>query len=286
MKLGIWTAYYDELNLKDALRRLARLEWRDVELGSNHVLQLIKDNNWQKNLDPMIKIIEEEGINIWQIHSPLDQDVADFNLERREEAINLHSRSLDLAYLLKVPYVVIHPGGNIFGGGKTKGAFVRGYKSKKDRDKIFKLNVIAFKQFCEKAEKWDLRICAENGTAQGFCDWIFELWELIDLVDSKNLGICFDSSHANCLHMDIPEAIRECKDRLWATHMSDNDGTADQHRMPFSGKIDWVSLIKALKEIGYRNLFDLEIGGERCFPLEVRDAKLSYIKGVLEPMLK
>ena len=115
---------------------------------------------------------------------------------------------------------------------------------------------------------------------------VYELWELIEAVGSKALGICFDSSHANCLGLDIPEAIRECGDRLWVTHISDNDGTADQHRMPFCGNIDWIGVIGALKEVGYAGLFNLEIGGERCRPLEVQDAKLHYLKEVLEPMLK
>jgi len=148
------------------------------------------------------------------------------------------------------------------------------------------LNVSAFGEFCEKAEKWGLGVCLENGTAQGFCDWVYELWELIEAVGSEALGICFDSSHANCLHMDIPEAIRECGDRLWATHMSDNVGTADQHRMPFSGNIDWINVIAVLKGIGYRNLFDMEIGGGRCNPIEIRDVKLRFAREVLAPMLK
>jgi len=282
MKLGIWTGYYWELSLTDALRRLASLGWRDIEIGPE-IVGLIKNSNWEKHLNSLADLINKEKVNIWQIHSPLDQDVASFDTATRRKAIEMVSRSLDVAHTLEVPYVVVHPGGNILGEGKTH---IRGYRSKKDKDKIFKLNVAAFRKFCEKAKKWRLCVCVENGTAGHFFgDWIFEIRELIDAVGFKMLGVCFDSSHANLLHMDIPEAIRECKDRLWATHMSDNDGTADQHRMPFSGKIDWIKLIEALKEVNYHNLFSLEIGGERCYPLEVRDAKLNYIKGVLEPML-
>ncbi|RKY76355.1 hypothetical protein DRQ00_08875 [candidate division KSB1 bacterium] len=307
MQLGIWTDYYMELSPVDALKRLAGLGWKDVELSAGHTLKLVKDpdwpdltnsviyrqktgglklaknSGWQERLEPVMQVIEEEGIKVWQIHSPLDQDVADFDPARRETAIELISRSLDVAHALSAPYTVIHPGGNIFA---EDGSFRRGYRSKRERDRILELNVSAFRQFCEKAEKWGLCVCAENGVAQGFCDWIYELWELIEAVGSKALGICFDSSHANCLGLDIPEAIRECGDRLWATHMSDNDGTADQHRMPFCGNIDWINVIAALKEVGYRNLFDLEIGGERCNPIEVQDAKLRFVKEVLEPMLK
>ena len=111
---------------------------------------------------------------------------------------------------------------------------------------------------------------------------ISDINELIDTVGSNALGICFDSSHANVTGLDMSQAIHECDGRLLATHISDNDGSGDQHRLPFYGNIDWGSVISALKDTEYRCLFNLEIPGENRVPLPVRDARLKYAKELLE----
>jgi sugar phosphate isomerase/epimerase len=52
--------------------------------------------------------------------------------------------------------------------------------------------------------------------------------------------------------------------------------------MPFTrGNVNFVEVIKALREVGYDGVFNLEIPGESQIPLELRDAKLSFIKTFL-----
>ena len=282
MRLGIWTAYYlyPNLSLEDALRRLSKLGWKDVELSTEHIVEALQDTDGRKHLDKVKAIFEKEGMKAWQLHTKIDLNVAPFDSVRRAEEVDTALRCLEIAYALDIPCAVIHPGGR------------QGYGSGKEREEIVRLNVEAFKRLCERAEKWGIRVCVENMGAIGeggkriLGGYIFELQEIIDRVGSEALGICFDTSHANMMKSDLPEEIRACGDRLYATHISDNDGSGDQHRMPFCGNIDWLAVIGALKEIGYAGLFNLEIPGERCRSIEVQDAKLNYIKGVLEPMLK
>lgn len=85
------------------------------------------------------------------------------------------------------------------------------------------------------------------------------------------------------------QAIKECGNRLLATHISDNDGSGDQHYIPFNGNINWKDVISALKDINYKGAFNLEIPGESRIPmkslmapLEIRDAKLKYATEVLK----
>jgi len=282
MQLGIWTAYYlvPNLSLEDVLRRLSGLGWKDVELSTEHIVEMLQDTDGEKRLNKVREFLEKEGIKAWQLHTRIDLNVAHFDPIQRTQDVDAALRCLEIAHALNVPCAVIHPGGT------------QGYRSGKEREELLRLNVQAFKRLCERAEKFGLRVCLENmgGTGEGggrsLGGYIFELQEIIDRVDSEALGICFDTSHANVMKLDLPEEIRACGDRLYATHISDNDGTADQHRMPFCGNIDWIGVIGALKEVGYAGLFNLEIGGERCRPLEVQDAKLRYLKGILEPMLK
>jgi sugar phosphate isomerase/epimerase len=53
----------------------------------------------------------------------------------------------------------------------------------------------------------------------------------------KELGFCFDTSHANL--KDQFYLLQKYNHLLTALHISDNDGSADQHRPPFDGNIDF-----------------------------------------------
>ena len=45
---------------------------------------------------------------------------------------------------------------------------------------------------------------------------------------------------------------------LQALHIHDNDRWHDSHQIPFSMQIDFVPIVKALKEIDYQGYFTLE----------------------------
>ena len=74
-----------------------------------------------------------------------------------------------------------------------------------------------------------------------------------------------------------------------ATHISDNDGSGDQHKLLYGGNIDWQKVISGLKDISYDMAFNLEIPGENrthqrneVLPLQVRDAKLKYTREIFD----
>ncbi|TFG69919.1 MAG: sugar phosphate isomerase/epimerase [Anaerolineales bacterium] len=56
-------------------------------------------------------------------------------------------------------------------------------------------------------------------------------WNLLEAIVHPALGITLDTSHANLANLDIPAAI-VMSPRLYATHISDNDGSGDQHLTP------------------------------------------------------
>ena len=75
------------------------------------------------------------------------------------------------------------------------------------------------------------------------------------------------------------EFILAAADKLRALHIADNEGERDQHLMPFTkGKVDFGTVVDALREINYVGLFNLEIPGETKIPLELRNEKIKYIK--------
>ena len=110
---------------------------------------------------------------------------------------------------------------------------------------------------------------------------------MIERVGSKQLGICLDTGHLNLTVKGHRDFILKAGARLKALHIADNDGVTDQHRMPFNyGTVDFYEVVRALREIGYEGIFNLEISGEAWIPHELRDAKLCFIKRGYELLMR
>ena len=70
-------------------------------------------------------------------------------------------------------------------------------------------------------------------------DYLEHVWNAFPGV--KELGFCFDTSHANL--KDQFYLLEKYGHLLSALHISDNDGSADQHRLPFEGNIDFSNKV-------------------------------------------
>ena len=82
----------------------------------------------------------------------------------------------------------------------------------------------------------------------------------LDAVNDDFLVACLDIGHAEMkgLNTTAPEMIRALGSRLQALHIHDNDRWHDSHEIPFSMDIDWVEVVKALRDVDYKGDFTLE----------------------------
>ncbi len=82
----------------------------------------------------------------------------------------------------------------------------------------------------------------------------------LDAANDEYLTACLDVGHAEMLGSDTTavEMIYALGDRLKALHIHDNDKIHDSHLIPFSMQIDFVPIVKALKDINYQGYFTLE----------------------------
>ena len=280
MKLGIWTGFYKGLSPEDAFERLAGLGWRDLEVSAEHGKMATRDDNWKERLGDLRRLCEENSITLWQMHAPLELNTADSDSGKREKDIDVAAKWIEYSRELGVMHLVIHPGG------------MQGAVSDGEKEEIIATNLDAFGRLAAVASRCAVKLCIENMMEFKEQDrWRFgasisDINGLIDAVGSEWLGICFDSSHANVLELDMSQAVHECGDRLLATHMSDNDGSGDQHKLPFYGTVNWEGVVSALKDMQYSGLFNLEIPGENRAPLPVRDARLKYAGELLVYMIE
>ncbi len=253
---SMWTAMFVEAKPHEALEILGRQGWRSVEISYEHAGMLRDDETL---FEPFVGSAQQYGIGLDQMHLYLTADVASPDDERREMDIEAVIGDLRSCARLGIPVGVVHPGGH---------QGITGY-DELERTNHRRLN--SFTRLAGVAADLGVKIAIENlvDIAKGphgqrrFGSIAEELMGLCEQVAPEVLGICLDTSHANWQGLDIPDTIRLCGDRLWALHISDNHGTADEHLIPGYGEIEWGPVVAALREIGYERPFNLEVPGAR-----------------------
>lgn len=88
-----------------------------------------------------------------------------------------------------------------------------------------------------------------------------------DELDGVDVGICLDYGHANLMG-DLSDAIETVSGHLWTTHVHDNDGRKDDHRVPFAGRIGWDAAMMETQKIGYDGVLMFEVA-DTGDPMEV-----------------
>ena len=78
-------------------------------------------------------------------------------------------------------------------------------------------------------------------------------------IDSAALGLCYDSSHGRMYEATPFALLRQYPTRLYALHLSDNDGVEDRHWEIGKGLIDWDGFAAAFPAGLYHGRLSLEI---------------------------
>lgn len=99
-----------------------------------------------------------------------------------------------------------------------------------------------------------------NCAAPAACSSHQDFLKHIEAVNDPYLVACLDIGHAEMkgLETSSVEMIKTLGGHLQALHIHDNDMWHDDHQIPFSMKINYEPIVKALKEINYSGYFTLE----------------------------
>lgn len=101
-------------------------------------------------------------------------------------------------------------------------------------------------------ERLNVRLALENVRGPEHLDYA------LSHVDSDKLGFCYDIGHSRVVHGREHPLLTRYADRLMALHLHDNNGSGDQHRLPFDGDVDWESFARILPQTSYRGILTLE----------------------------
>lgn len=245
----------------------------DITIEFTRTSHLLSDN-FESEIKNLKKVLDSMDLTVSQTHLEgysltLGTSVTD------SETDKLIEHSVIATALLEAPWGVLHP--------RTC------FDAINDRKMNLEENIKFVTPLLKVAEKYGTGIAVENIPTwrdaeknKFFSAHHEELIDLIDYFDSPNLGICWDTGHANLnKHCDDQyQAIREIGHRLKATHIASNDGRYDDHLMPPAfGTVDCEKLASVLKEIRYDGVICCELHSSDI--PETRDTynKLSFACG-------
>ena len=191
---------------------------------------------------------DKAGVKLVQAHAPFNcktQDLVDTYLER----------DFECCALLGIPNIVVHP--------LTVGPY------NNFRESSYKANIEYYNTIKPMAKKYGVKIAVENmwtvhPKTKRIVDAALadprELRSFVeDLNDPDVFTICLDLGHVALCAREPEDAIRIIGDKLECLHIHDVDYLADLHTLPGIGRINWDSVCKALADIDYKGVFNLEV---------------------------
>ncbi len=265
MTPGIWTSFFIDLSPEDAVITFASRGWLNLELSSEHGGVLLQRGDPIHAGKELRQFAADRGVKFPQGHLWLAADIA---APDQQAVIDRLRQWLDLFVSLGIEAAVLHPGGHTL---QEQGA---------GPDEISESRFRALSALSKHVEGTDLFLCLENSGSG------YDPMETVEAFGSLRLAVCLDTGHLHRAGGGQAEFIRRAGSHLKALHVDDNEGTADQHLMPYGpGTVPWEEVTAALRALPYTGLFNFEIGGERKCPMAVRLRKLDYLKDIAAYMI-
>jgi len=211
-------------------------DWFGYELPIKERYRLIKEAGfdgvllwWSEYLDRNDyrrgpQIVRESGLVIENIHTPFQvQDNIWLDNLEGEDSIDCYLQCVKDCAEFEIPTMVVH----LPDDDKPYNALG-----------LYRINIIA-----EKAEQLGVNVALEN--LYNFNNLSY----MLEQVDSKRLGFCYDCCHHYHYYPSYDLLSMYCS-RLMALHLHDFKKNTI-HRLPFDGEIDWSVAMKKISESGY-----------------------------------
>jgi len=216
-------------------------------------------------VDSLSEALRSSGVKATSFHAPygIPYDLGSLDQGHRRSALGRHKRHVEYCSSLGSEYYVIHPGYDDYlssRGGKWDDVkkMVIFPREEATIRKLWKTNVSSLAELADFAADAGVKIALETAPPNIMTPQ--ETLSVVRTADRENLGVCLDSGHVNIGGTIKPaDAIREIGSLLWTLHLHDNNGDGDFHLVPGKGNIDWKSVARALRDVSYGGVFDLEL---------------------------
>lgn len=263
MLLSTQTEFFTKkYGYEQGVDRLCKIGYNCLDLTLTHLGKensdpLLSDNYREIALN-MRRIAESQGIHFNQCHAPYRFENYDFinNEEAKADILFKIRRSIEIAGVVGAEAIVIHPWHH------------KNFNSESP-EYFFEVNMNFYGELAEYAANAGVKIALENMWQKNIftgqiiadvCSNPHEFARYIDALNERYGGFtaCLDIGHCTLTGVRPEDAIRILAHRLGALHVHDNNTEDDEHLLPFCGKIDFSSVMKALGDVGYTGQLTFE----------------------------
>lgn len=201
---------------------------------------------------------EDLGISYNQAHAPYQMDHKPWLEGYREDILRRYRISFELAGILGIRNIVVHP------------LHCMNYLNN-DPKWILEQNVEYYSTLAPMAADNGLKIAIENmwqrnqfnkNITLSACSSPYELRDYVDACNqvTPQFVACLDIGHCILTGHDPVNAIEVLGQRLDALHVHDVDSIHDSHNKPMSMTVNFPAVTDALKRVGYKGEYTLEVG--------------------------
>lgn len=224
----------------------------DITMAKTH--EDIHGDNYRAVARRLVAISERTGLQYVQAHAP-------YGGHRRrffDEQMPYLPRAFEFCSLVGIPAMVVHP--------LVDGRYYM------NADRFYDMNMEFYSSLIPMAKACGVKILIENmwdrhPVTGNICDSACappeEMVRYFDgLNDPDTFGICLDLGHVALCGREPEDAICTIgHDRLGYLHVHDVDYVNDLHTIPGAGRINWDNVCRALGEIDYTGVFNMEVHG-------------------------
>lgn len=244
--------YHDQRLSRDHLVEIAAHGFEAVEVFANRPHF---DRNDTRALDELAEALRDTRLRLHSLHAPVAEclgggartgplSIAAGDEKARVQAVREVVATLDVARRVRFDFLVLHlglPRSQSPGPGDNRPDAARR----------------SVEEIAAAAGPLGVRLALEvQPNELSSPDALVALIE--DELDLPDVGICLDFGHA-ALMGDVLDAVEASSGHLVTTHVHDNRGRADDHLVPFDGRIEWDSALMAAQKIGYEGTWVFEL---------------------------
>src|SRR3954447_5435443 len=267
MKFGAssWPFQWDPL-YEDAIRRISGLGFKAIELIAWNK-DFLKDYYTTAKINDLKSVLDGEGIALSQfVSTPRELSSPEASL--RDAAVEHWKRAVEVGAALGSPLInMVSAHAFAMRDGQeipriTTKPLTQTYSARVPRaldwGRNFEDYVTSLKACAAACEAAGVVMTIEPHPARYMANTDGAL-RLLEHVGSPAVGINFDPSHTFPVG-DFPNvSVYRLGKYIKHLHVSDNDGVTNVHWRPGMGKIDWVAMFQALKDVGYEGVVSIEL---------------------------
>lgn len=245
--VGLSTGCFWQTSIFDCLEDIRNSGFGRIEICSFPAHLDYHDLKKVKRADALIHKL---GLEPYSFHAPFADhiDITAPDPHARDLAQRELFKAADAAAILKVRYLVVHP-------GPENATLPQHERFWRLENAVGVLNRVFL-----HCRRLGVGLVLENMLPHLFAGRIRDLLWILGALDYCEVGICLDTGHA-FLGEDLPAVVHKLSGHLWMVHATDNHRQYDDHLPPGDGEINWAALLDHLNDLHFNGTFIMEISG-------------------------